>query len=94
MPQTFIFPNEETDFEEVITVCNFSKKVIEKIDLSNNQLESVFSFFQCLGSSELYLQRNNIHYIRWNLFDKSLRVLDLRHNMIDKLFVVSVANLN
>ena len=79
--------------------CEYPKKVIEVIDLSNNQIEifslTMNSFFKCLGSKKLYLKGINIRSfnVQWQFFDKYLRVLDLKYNQIKEL-IVSVVLFN
>ena len=73
--------------------CSTSRKSLEIIDLSYNQLndKSIFRslFFKCLGSKKLHLNRNFIKKINptWEFFDKSLKLLDLRNNWIEILNV-------
>ena len=49
-------------------MCNFSKKMIDIIDLSNNHLVTVAVFFECHATKELYLKGNHFEYVDrfWN----------------------------
>ena len=69
--------------------CNNSKKIIETIDFSNNNLKKSFldSFFECLRTNELYIKGNNFKKVPWQITDKSLRILDLQFNKIEQLMV-------
>ena len=79
---------------------NSSRRILEVIDLSDNQLESDIlesSFFQFIGSKKLHLKNNKIKYFDkiWSFFDKTLKFLDLKHNEIEVLHVsiISFQNL-
>ena len=90
--QRLIFSNNELE-DLGIDDCSSPKISLETIDLSNNQLYegSIIygTFFQCLGSEKLILKGNYIGkvFTLWEFFDKSLKIIDLKHNRIDRLFV-------
>ena len=70
-----------------------SKKILEEIDISDNQFNELLlnrsTFFQFIASKELHLNNNEIESIpkNWLIFDKSLRILDLKKNYIEILNV-------
>ena len=79
--------------------CNFSKKSLAIIDLSDNNLDDqIFltkssSFFVYLGSKELYLKGNKFRrfiskFYKLGNYDKSeMKILDLRYNELESLEV-------
>ena len=77
--------------------CSSSKKTLETIDLSNNGAYFypviIFTFLsECAQFKNIYLRNNHISSInyRWNIFHKSLRVLDLSKNEISDLSVSKI----
>ena len=75
--------------------CSASKKTLETIDLSFNELNNLilsFDFiFACIKPKKIYLKGNKITSFNgdWRFFDESLRVLDLSQNIIE-IFDVSL----
>ena len=71
------------------------RKSLKTIDMSYNQLYDIkiltnnSSFFSCFEPERLYLVGNQIteFHSKFNFFNRSLKILDLKHNKIDSLFV-------
>ena len=86
------FQNNESEAD-----CTQNKKILETIDFSDNPLDENLlndftSFFNHVESKKLYLKNNKITSLDkdWIFIDKSLRVLDLKHNAIDYLSVSQI----
>ena len=75
--------------------CNSSKKKIrETLDFSNNRAKELIGEYlsfisECAQFKNIYLRNNGISSIEnsWDIFHKSLRVLDLSKNEISDLSV-------